>query len=52
MDEHAVSKGCCKRGEYRHALAWCVLAAWLMSAGGVLLLHMQQNPAGICVTRS
>ncbi|MDP2867917.1 hypothetical protein [Methyloversatilis sp.] len=36
----------------RHVLAWCLLAGWLLSAGGLLLTHMQQNPAGVCVTRS
>ncbi|WP_439536215.1 hypothetical protein [Methyloversatilis sp.] len=36
----------------RHVIAWCLLAGWLLSAGGILLTHMQLNPAGVCITRS
>jgi hypothetical protein len=52
VDDHVISTGRCKHRTRRHVLAWCVLAGWLLSAGGVLLAHMQQNPVGICVTRS
>jgi hypothetical protein len=52
MNDPAISTVYAKRGTRRHVLAWCMLAGWLLSAGGILLVHMQQNPPGVCVTRS
>lgn len=40
-----------RTGTGRTALAWCLLASWLVASGGVLLAHMKNNPVGVCVTR-
>jgi hypothetical protein len=52
MNDRAISTAYDKHSTRRHALAWCVFAGWLLSAGGMLLVHMQQNPPGVCATRS
>lgn len=52
MNGHASSSTPQRGSTRRHVIAWCLLTGWLLSASGVLLTHMQQNPAGVCVTRS
>lgn len=34
----------------RGYVAWCLLAAWVLSSAAVLYLHMADNPPGLCRT--
>jgi hypothetical protein len=40
-----------RTGTGRTALAWCLLASWLVASAGVLLAHMKNNPVAVCVSR-